>query len=210
MTKGARGGFTLVEVMLAGAIAVLLTLSLMEGLIVSTKISHENAELLAADAFAWDTAWRWLNKSYDDLPSQVAGVVYDSETDSAMARTLAGCPELDADKTEKARYLRQLKEKMEEIAEAEYIAKSEAAIAKFKDKQQEAMNAEIDAALGMQLAGDGTNEEAAKDASENEDDEAKEEPVDDSPLDETAQPDGFMDITSETFMEGQDDFEVDF
>jgi hypothetical protein len=45
------------------------------------------------------------------------------------------------------------------------------------------MNAEIDAALGMQLAGDGTNEEAAKDASENEDDEAKEEPVDDSPLD---------------------------
>jgi hypothetical protein len=99
---------------------------------------------------------------------------------------------------------------MEEIAEAEYIAKSEAAIAKFKDKQQEAMNAEIDAALGMQLAGDGANEEAAKDASENEDDEAKEEPVDDSPLDETAQPDGFMDITSETFMEGQDDFEVDF
>ena len=99
MTKGARGGFTLVEAMLAGAIAVLLTLSLMEGLIVSTKISHENAELLAADAFAWDTAWRWLNKSYDDLPSQVAGVVYDSETDSAMARTLAGCPELDADKT---------------------------------------------------------------------------------------------------------------
>ena len=135
------------------------------------------------------------------------------ELEERKARKLEICAalaELDADKTEKARYLRQLKEKMEEIAEAEYIAKSEAAIAKFKDKQQEAMNAEIDAALGMQLAGDGTNEEAAKDASENEDDEAKEEPVDDSPLDETAQPDGFMDITSETFMEGQDDFEVDF
>ena len=99
MTNGARGGFTLVEVMLAGVIAVLMTLALMEGLIVSAKISHENAELLAADAFAWDTAWRWLNKSYDDLPSQVAGVVYDSATDSAMARTLAGCPELAADKT---------------------------------------------------------------------------------------------------------------
>lgn len=67
MIKGARGGFTLVEVMFAGAIAVLLTLSLMEGLIVSAKISHENAELLAADAFAWDTAWRWLNKKNEDF-----------------------------------------------------------------------------------------------------------------------------------------------
>ena len=67
MTKGARGGFTLVEVMLAGVIAVLMTLALMEGLIVSAKISHENAELLAADAFAWDTAWRWLNKKNEDF-----------------------------------------------------------------------------------------------------------------------------------------------
>ena len=65
--KGARGGFTLVEVMLAGAITVLVTLSLMEGLIVSAKISHENSELLAADAFAWDTAWRWLNTKNDDI-----------------------------------------------------------------------------------------------------------------------------------------------
>ncbi len=65
--KGARGGFTLVEVMLAGVIAVLMTLALMEGLIVSAKISHENAELLAADAFAWDTAWRWLNRKNEDF-----------------------------------------------------------------------------------------------------------------------------------------------
>ena len=47
--KGARGGFTLVEVMLAGAIAVLMTLALMEGLVVAAKISHENSQLLAAD-----------------------------------------------------------------------------------------------------------------------------------------------------------------
>ena len=99
MMKGARGGFTLVEVMLAGAITVLVTLSLMEGLIVSAKISHENSELLAADAFAWDTAWRWLNKSYEELPSQTVGTVYDSATDIAMERTLAGCPELAAAKT---------------------------------------------------------------------------------------------------------------
>ena len=82
--KGARGGFTLVEVMLAGAIAVLMTLALMEGLVVAAKISHENSELLAADAFAWDTAWKWLNKSYDELPAQTGGVVYDSASNTAM------------------------------------------------------------------------------------------------------------------------------
>ncbi|MBR3222317.1 MAG: hypothetical protein IKF72_08825 [Kiritimatiellae bacterium] len=95
MTKGMRGGFTLVEVMLAGAIAVLMTLALMEGLIVSAKISHENSELLAADAFAWDTAWKWLNKSYDDLPAQADGRVYDSATDTAMAMTTNDCPVLN-------------------------------------------------------------------------------------------------------------------
>jgi len=95
--KGARGGFTLVEIMLAGAIAVLMTLALMEGLIVSAKISHENSELLAADAFAWDTAWKWFNKSYDELPSQTAGVVYDSATDNAMAMTANDCPVLNSE-----------------------------------------------------------------------------------------------------------------
>ena len=39
--KCARGGFTLVEVMLAGAIAVLATLALMEGLVVAAKISQK-------------------------------------------------------------------------------------------------------------------------------------------------------------------------
>ena len=98
MTKGARGGFTLVEVMLAGAIAVLMTLALMEGLVVSAKISHENSELLAAEAFAWDTAWKWLNKPYEELPSQAAGAVYDSATLSGMAIAAADCPELSREK----------------------------------------------------------------------------------------------------------------
>ena len=61
----ARRGVTLVEVMLAGSIAVLLTLACLEGVIVSTRIAHENSQLLAAEAYAWDTAWRWLNKPYD-------------------------------------------------------------------------------------------------------------------------------------------------
>ena len=63
----ARKGMTLVEVMLAGSIAVLFTLSLMEGLVVAAKLSNENSQLLAADAYAWDTAWKWFNKKYDDL-----------------------------------------------------------------------------------------------------------------------------------------------
>ena len=98
MTGGARGGFTLVEVMLAGSIAVLMTLALMEGLVVSAKISHENAELLAADAFAWDTAWKWLNKAYDDLPARTDGVVYDSAEGGAMEMSTNDCPELVAAK----------------------------------------------------------------------------------------------------------------
>lgn len=84
--KCARGGFTLVEVMLAGAIAVLATLALMEGLIVAAKISHENSELLAADAFAWDTAWKWLNKSYDELPDTTIGTTYDLTIDGDFKR----------------------------------------------------------------------------------------------------------------------------
>ena len=87
--KCARGGFTLVEVMLAGAITVLSTLALMEGLVVAAKISHENSELLAADAFAWDTAWKWLNKSYEDLPDTTTGTTYDLTIDGNFKRDSA-------------------------------------------------------------------------------------------------------------------------
>lgn len=86
--------------MLAGAIAVLMTLALMEGLVVAAKISHENSELLAADAFAWDTAWKWLNKQYDELPAQTTGVAYDSATDAVgMGISTNDCPELGFDRT---------------------------------------------------------------------------------------------------------------
>ena len=72
----ARRGVTLVEVMLAGSIAVLLTLACLEGVIVSTRIAHENSQLLAAEAFAWDTAWRWLNKPYDELNNSTSPKFY--------------------------------------------------------------------------------------------------------------------------------------
>ena len=72
----ARRGVTLVEVMLAGSIAALLTLACLEGVIVSTRIAHENSQLLAAEAYAWDTAWRWLNKPYDELNNSTSPKFY--------------------------------------------------------------------------------------------------------------------------------------
>ena len=72
----ARRGVTLVEVMLAGSIAVLLTLACLEGVIVSTRIAHENSQLLAAEAYAWDTAWRWPNKPYDELNNSTSPKFY--------------------------------------------------------------------------------------------------------------------------------------
>ena len=85
----ARKGMTLIEVMLAGAITVLFTLALMEGLIVAAKISNENAQLLAADAYAWDMAWKWFNKKYDDLTTADAnGIIYQGLVSSNECPTL--------------------------------------------------------------------------------------------------------------------------
>lgn len=96
----AKRGVTLVEVMLAGAITTLLSLSLMEGIIVAAKVSHENAELLAADAYAWDVAWKWLNKKYEDLPSVTAGQEFStSSTGNRIVVTEDDCPELSRAKT---------------------------------------------------------------------------------------------------------------
>lgn len=93
-----RSGMTLVEVMLAGAIAVLATLSLMEGLIVGSTISHENAQLMAAEAYAWDTAWKWLNKPYEKLNGSTTaqwypnsnGYVISSNDCPMLSKELAG------------------------------------------------------------------------------------------------------------------------
>ena len=54
--RKARRGATLVEVMLAAAILALMVLSLFEGIAVSARIAHENAEYLQADAYAFDLA----------------------------------------------------------------------------------------------------------------------------------------------------------
>lgn len=62
-----RRGFTLVEALIAGAILSLLALSLLEGIGVASRIVEENAEYLAADAVAFDLAYKRSRENFNDL-----------------------------------------------------------------------------------------------------------------------------------------------
>ena len=81
-----RRGFTLVECMVAGAVFALMTLALFEGIIVATRIAHENADTLAAEAVVWDAVWKRFNENFDKLRS---GTVEETLDESA-APQLAG------------------------------------------------------------------------------------------------------------------------
>ena len=74
--KRRRQGITLVEVMLAGAIVSILMGAFLAGIVTSAKVSRENSEILAAEAYAWDTAWKWFNKKDDDLNNSEEPVFY--------------------------------------------------------------------------------------------------------------------------------------
>ena len=63
----ARAGVTLVEVMLAGAMAALTALTTFEGFIVAAKVAHENAEALRADNIAFDLLWRKFYGDYEQM-----------------------------------------------------------------------------------------------------------------------------------------------
>ena len=56
-----RGGFTLLECTLAGALLCLLAVALLKGVGVTTRVARENAETLSADAVAWDALWTAFN-----------------------------------------------------------------------------------------------------------------------------------------------------
>ena len=68
-------GTTLIEVMLAGALLLLMVLSLFEGIAVAARIARENAEYLQADAYAFDLAWKRHNESYQALRNFATGTV---------------------------------------------------------------------------------------------------------------------------------------
>ena len=63
----AKRGVTLIEVMLAGAILTLLSLALFNGIAVASRIAHENAEVLSAEAVVWDAVWKRFNEEYSAL-----------------------------------------------------------------------------------------------------------------------------------------------
>ncbi len=90
-SRAAKRGFTLVEVMVAGAILALLTCALLEGIIVAVKVSRDNSRHLAAEALAFDLAWLHFNRDYDgDLRKAVATGTSTTTYDAAgLAPTLA-------------------------------------------------------------------------------------------------------------------------
>ena len=66
-----KRGVTLVEVMLASAITSTLVLVLLETMIFGARIAKANSQLLAADAYAFDVAWRHCNESFALMPSNL-------------------------------------------------------------------------------------------------------------------------------------------
>ena len=65
--RQAKKGVTLIEVMFAGAILALVAVSLFDGIGVASRIAHENAQFLVADAYAHDLAWKRSRESYSAL-----------------------------------------------------------------------------------------------------------------------------------------------
>ena len=80
----ASHGFTLIETMLAGSIILIVTLAMFEGIMLATRISRENAELLQAEGVAWDAVWTVFNEDYerllDECNSKTGGVSVRSVT----------------------------------------------------------------------------------------------------------------------------------
>ena len=62
-----RRGVTLAECMVASAVLGLLALVLISGVTIATRIADDNAQLLAAEAVAWDAAWKRFNEGYGSL-----------------------------------------------------------------------------------------------------------------------------------------------
>ena len=63
----ARGGFTLVELLLAGAILATISFGALTGMMRISKMVNDRSELMAADGYCWDVAWAIFNDDYDML-----------------------------------------------------------------------------------------------------------------------------------------------
>ncbi|MEG1552781.1 MAG: hypothetical protein RR133_06590 [Kiritimatiellia bacterium] len=58
---------TIIEVVIASAMVLLMTLSMLEGLMFCRRMVAENSARLTADALAWDLLWKTFNMDYDAL-----------------------------------------------------------------------------------------------------------------------------------------------
>ncbi len=69
--KTDRGGFTLVEVMVASGLALLLTLAIFESVLYCNRLAYDVKSRLAADAIAFDTVWEMFNRQLEWFDGQV-------------------------------------------------------------------------------------------------------------------------------------------
>ena len=60
--RGARGGFTLVETMVASGMLLFLVLAIYESVLFCNRVAYDVKSRLAAEAIAFDTAWELYNK----------------------------------------------------------------------------------------------------------------------------------------------------
>lgn len=62
-----RGGFTVVESLVGAVILGFTAIAFFEGVAFFSRLSHENSELLTAEAVAWDAVWKTFNEPLENL-----------------------------------------------------------------------------------------------------------------------------------------------
>lgn len=66
-----RGGFTLLELLLAGAILATISFGALIGTLRISKMVNDRSEMMAADGYCWDVAWALFNADYTQLSELV-------------------------------------------------------------------------------------------------------------------------------------------
>lgn len=64
-----RGGFTLVELLLGGAILATISFGALIGMMRISDFVDKRGELMAADGFCWDLAWKLFNDDWSNAES---------------------------------------------------------------------------------------------------------------------------------------------
>jgi len=66
-----RRGFTLIELVIAGAIIGVAAFAAVVGVVHITGFVEKRGELMAADGYCWDVAWKLFNEDYATLQSLI-------------------------------------------------------------------------------------------------------------------------------------------